>query len=97
MLKAEGYSIITEPGQRPREHDTITCGHCGQITFTSAGFGKPMQVAVIKADGDVLMKDVGFCRNCFRHICPCCENNFECVPLEKKIEAEEAQARKLIL
>lgn len=96
MLKAEGYSIITAPGERPVEQDTFTCGHCNAISLTSPGFGKPLQVAVVRADGSVYMKDAGFCRNCFRHICPRCEN-FECVPLEKKLELEERAARRLIL
>lgn len=96
MLRAEGCSIITSPGERVRETDTFTCGHCNAITFTKPGLGGPLQVAMIKADHSVVMKDAGFCRKCWRHICPRCEN-FECVPLEAKIEAEEATARKLIL
>lgn len=97
MLKAEGYSVITEPGKRSLEHDTFTCAHCNAITFTSPGFGKPLQVAIVGWKGDVRMQDAGFCRLCYRHICPRCEAKKECTPLMKKIEEEEAIARKLIL
>lgn len=97
MLKAEGYSVINNPGERALEHDTFTCGHCMAITFTKAGLGGPLQVAMIQADGSVRMIDAGFCRSCWRHICPRCQNNFECVPYQKKIDIEETAARKLIL
>lgn len=96
MLRAEGYSVINAPGERAIEQDTYTCGHCNFITFTQPGLGKPLQTAVIQPGGTVIMKDAGFCRKCWRHICPRCEN-FECQPLEAKIEREERTARKLIL
>lgn len=97
MLKAEGYSIITEPGARAKEHDTFTCAHCQAITFTQPGFNQPLQVAMIQADASVVMKDAGFCRQCYRHICPRCENKLECVPIEKAIDLEEKAARGIIL
>lgn len=95
VLKAEGYSIINSPGERAIEHDTFTCGHCNFITFTK-GIGSKMQVVVIQNDQSVTVKDAGFCRKCWRYICPRCEN-FDCTPLEAKLDAEEKQARKLIL
>lgn len=99
MLKAEGYSLITDPGQRAVEHDTITCGHCGFITFTAPGrAGDPPRLAVIQFDNSVTMREVHRCRKCWRFVCPKCEKNvFECTPLEAKIEAEENAYRKLIL
>lgn len=97
MLRAEGYSIITSPGERAKEHDTFTCAHCNFITFTKPGIGQPLQVVVIQNDQSIVMKDAGFCRSCFRHICPKCEKLRECTPLMAKIEAEEAEARRLIL
>lgn len=96
MLNPGGYSIITEPGERAKETDTYSCAHCNAITFTKPGFGRPLQVAVIKKDLSVEMVDAPFCRNCYRHICPRC-TKFECVPLEKKIEIEEAASRKALI
>ena len=90
MRNAGGYSIITDPAVgRPIEQDTFTCAHCNAITFTREGLGKPLQVAVIRVDGSVTMKDAGFCRRCYRHICPRCENSFECTPIEKRLEEDE--------
>lgn len=99
MLKAEGYSIINNPGERVVEHDTLTCGHCGFITFTQAGVaGGPPRLAVIQFDNSITMRDVHRCRSCWRFVCPKCEKTaFECMPYEAKIELEEKTARKLIL
>lgn len=101
MFRAEGYSIITAPGERAIEQDTYTCGHCNAISFTKPLVGGTLQVAVVQNDGSVRMQPAGFCRKCWRWICPRCEaaagRGFECVPLEAKIEAEEAAARKLIM
>lgn len=94
MLKPGGYSIITDPGARPVEHDTFSCAHCGFITFTKAGWG-PMQVAVIRKDGSMYMKDVAKCFKCDEYVCPRCEGG-ECMPKMKRIEQEEKAARKAI-
>jgi hypothetical protein len=45
-------------------------------------------------DGSVMMKDAGFCRKCYRHICPRCENKFECTPVEKRLDDEEREWRR---
>jgi hypothetical protein len=91
MRSAGGYSVITEPGKRDVEHDTFSCAHCNAITFTQPGWGKPLQVAVVRVDGSIMMKDAGFCRKCYRHICPRCENKFECTPVEKRLDDEERE------
>lgn len=97
MLNPAGYSIITEPGKRDVEHDTFTCGHCGHITFTEGGIGKPPTVVVIKMDQSVEVTEVHRCMRCWRYICPRCQRTpFECVPLEKKVEQEEKAARLII-
>lgn len=97
MLKPEGYSVITEPGKRDVEHDTLTCGHCGAISFTSAGVNQPPQIVVVKWDQTVKVTSVERCFKCWRFICPICQNKpFECVPLEKKIELEEKAARLIL-
>lgn len=97
MLNPQGYSIITEPGKRDVEHDTFTCGHCGFITFTEGGIGKPPTVVVIKGDNSVEVKEVGRCFKCWRFICPRCERTpFECTPVEAKVEAEEKAARLIL-
>lgn len=96
MRNPSGYSVITEPGQRAVEHDTISCAHCGFINFTVGGFGRPLQVAVIKGDGTTEMRDAAKCFTCDEYICPRAGCR-ECVPKLKRIEREEAAARKLIL
>lgn len=94
MLNSPGYSIITEPGKRDIEHDVFTCGHCQSITFTKSGHGR-MQVLIMKNDGTQEMRECGFCRNCYRYICPRCEG-MPCYPAEKRIEEEEKLARRFI-
>ena len=96
MLNAGGYSVTFAPGERDVERDTYSCAHCGFITFTNPGFGRPLQVAVITKDLSVEMRDAPFCRSCYRHICPRCEGK-DCVPIEKKVDLEEAAARKGII
>lgn len=97
MLKAEGYSVINAPGSRPLEHDTITCAHCGFITFTKGGLGTPLTVAVVHLDQSVTMREVKRCHSCWGYICPKCEAIGECNPRMKRIEEEEKQALRLIL
>lgn len=92
MRNAEGYSVVVSPGERPIEHDTATCAHCQGISFTKSPGGK-LQVLMFKNDGSHVLRDIGFCRNCYRYVCPRCEGK-ECVPFEKKLDLEEAAARK---
>lgn len=94
MRSAGGYSVITEPGAPDKEQDTFSCAHCNAISFTEPGWNKPLQVAVVRADNSVYMKDAGFCRRCYRHICPRCENKFECTPIEKRFDDEEKEWRR---
>lgn len=97
MLRPEGYSIITEPGERDIEHDTLTCGHCGKIDFTSAGVDKPPQIVIVKMDQTVTVTEVQRCFKCWRFICPKCQNKpFECTPYEAQIEAQEKVARLIL-
>jgi hypothetical protein len=92
MRNPTGYSIVTAPGERVVEHDTFTCAHCRQITFTKGGLTSPLQVAIIKADGSVQMRDVAKCFRCDEYVCPRCEGG-ECYPGMKRIEEEEKLAR----
>lgn len=96
MLKAGGYSIITEPGKRSIEHDTFSCAHCGKVEFVCAGFGEP-QVVVIGWKGDVKMQPARRCFTCWEFICPKAECNRECKPKLRTIELEEKAVQKLIL
>jgi hypothetical protein len=94
MRDPQGYSIVTDPRfSRPIERDTTTCGHCNAVSFTEREAGKP-QVLIFRMDGTHYMKDVGFCRKCWRYICPRCEGKRDCTPFEAKLEIEEAVARK---
>ena len=93
MRNPQGYSVITNPGERAIEHDTFSCAHCGHITFTKGTWGN-MQVAIIKGDGNVTMRDVHKCFRCDEYICPRCVGQ-ECTPKFKRIEQEERAARKI--
>ena len=94
MLNPSGYSIITDPAAgRPIEHDTFTCAHCGFITFTSGGVGKPMQVVVMSADGIPRTMDARKCGTCWQWVCPKASCN-DCQSRFAKIEAEEKAALK---
>ena len=94
MRNAQGYSVIVNPGDRPLEHDTFSCAHCGNMTFTKGMWGN-MQVAVIKGDGTTLMRDVHKCFRCDEYICPRCVGK-ECEPKFKRIEREEREAKLLL-
>jgi len=91
MRNPQGYSVITNPGERAIEHDTFSCAHCGAITFTKGAWGQ-LQVAIIKGDGKVEMRDVHKCYSCDNYICPRCVGK-DCIPKFKRIEQEEKAAR----
>ena len=95
MRNAGWYGETFAPGERTKEEDAYGCAHCQAISFVRPGFGKPLQVAMVKRDGSVTMVDAPFCRNCYQYICPRCEGK-PCVPKEKMIEEMEKAARKVI-
>ena len=83
MLRPQGYAITTEPGKAAIEQDSLTCAHCNSIVFVKAG-------AQPSAD------EAGFCRACYRHICPQCDGaGLKCDPFEKKLERMESRERLL--
>jgi hypothetical protein len=92
MREANGYSIITSPGQRSVEHDLSCCAHCHGVQFMKAGFGHP-QIMIFRADTTHYLVEAHRCRNCFQFVCPKSECQRECVPFEKKLDAEERAAR----
>jgi len=96
MHRPGGYSIITEPGKRPVEHDTFTCAHCPRISFVKAGNGNPA-VVVIRADGTNYLLEAIRCYKCWDWVCPVCAKSPECTPRMRCIEIEEAQAKRRIL
>lgn len=99
MRNAGGFAETILPGARTIERDTYTCGHCQNISFTenvTVGGTRKLQVLLFRSDGSHVMADAGFCRNCFRHICPRCDGK-PCVPFEKRLDDEERSARGLII
>lgn len=94
MRNASGYSVINSPGERSLEHDTFSCAHCGKIEFTRGLWGN-FQIAVIKGDGTVEMRDVHKCFRCDEYICPRCVGK-DCEPKFKRIEREEREARRIL-
>jgi hypothetical protein len=97
MRKPDGYSIIIDPGGNNfvQEFDNVTCIHCGQISMTRSGTTGKLECLVFRADGAHHMREAGFCRNCYHHICPRCDGK-PCVNRFRKLDGEEAAARRLI-
>jgi hypothetical protein len=96
MRNPQGYNLVTMPGEKPVEHDTVTCPHCQWVGLTKGANGH-LQVKVFSNDGATFRYiDAGFCRKCMRHTCPRKECQAECFPIEARIEAEELLARKFI-
>lgn len=94
MRTAGGYSVVVSPGERPLEHDTTNCAHCGHIGFMQAGFGPP-RMLIFKADGTHYLKEIERCLKCFQFICPRAQC-VECIPYLKKVDDAEKAARKFI-
>lgn len=96
MRNAQGYNIVTSPGERSIEHDTITCAHCQWVGLTK-GVNSHLQVMVMANDGKTFRYvDAGFCMKCMRPTCPRPACRLECVPIEAKVEAEEKLARMIL-
>ncbi|SRR6266567_8086756 len=97
MRQPGGYATIIDPNARQlvQEHDTFTCPHCGSVSMTrSAATGK-LETMVFRADGTHYMREAGFCRSCFQHVCPRCDGK-PCDNRFRRMEDEEKLARKLI-
>lgn len=69
-----GYAIITDPIAPPEEVDSLTCGHCGAVTWM-----KPFQ------DGAAMG---GRCTCCDKFICLRCVGK-GCTPLQKRLDIWE--------
>jgi hypothetical protein len=98
MRQPGGYATIIDPGasRLVEEFDTITCPHCGFVAMTRAGLRATPQVMIFRADGTHYMKDAGFCRDCYQHVCPRCDGK-PCDNRFRRLDREEAEARKLII
>ena len=95
MRRPGGYAFITSPvptkiyfdgglrceemGAGTFEADTFTCIHCGCGRHVPA---------------NEKTNEEYFCRICMARICPPCADH-PCIPLMKKIEAEEERDRRL--
>lgn len=95
MRNPHGYATIVDPGKGVEEFDTISCIHCGGISMTRSRLTNNLEVMVFRADGTHYMKEAGFCRSCMKPICPRCVGK-GCNNRFRRLEAEEALARKLI-
>lgn len=83
--KPGGVIVISEPGKKLVEIDTITCCHCQRV------------VPLNKPDGTKLPPP-SFCLQCMRPTCPACGADGRCRPFEKAVqEAEnrEVQRRRI--
>jgi hypothetical protein len=92
MRNEGGCATWTEPGKKDKVRDTTTCGHCQFIiviepTPWGASSGPVTTVGV-------RTREVPFCRQCSRFICPRCDGK-GCTPFMRKVEAREARSRML--
>lgn len=96
MRDPHGYATIIDPsfssGNGVQEFDTLSCIHCGRIDMTANKSGK-LEVLVFRADGTHYMKEAGFCRSCYKPICPICDGK-PCSNRFKRLDEQEAAARK---
>lgn len=96
MRTPGGYATIIDPDAKHavQEFDTFVCAHCPSVQMTKGPNGK-LEVLVYRADGSHYMKEAGFCRSCFQHICPACIGK-PCFSRFKRLDQEEAAFRKFI-
>lgn len=73
-----GYGLIVEPGKQDDEVDSLTCGHCGTVSWM-----KPFQ------PGEAMG---GRCTCCDKFVCLACVGK-GCTPLEKRLDAYERRAK----
>lgn len=98
MRSPHGYATIIDPtfssGNGVEEFDTMTCIHCGRVDMTRGPSGQ-LEVLVYRADGTHYLKQAGFCRNCYKEICPACVGK-PCSNRFRRLDEQEAAARKFI-
>jgi hypothetical protein len=92
-----GYAVIIDPtaSRLTQEHDVITCIHCGNVQMTRGQSGA-LECMVFRADGTHYFRAAGFCRNCYRHVCPVCDGK-PCTNRFRLMDEEEKWARKRII
>lgn len=90
MLKPQGYAQIIDPDQPTLERDTATCGHCSALIFIKPGTAATVYV-IYHRDGRVTEEPGAFCRCCMKPVCLACHDLGTCTPLERWLEAHEAQ------
>lgn len=81
LRRSGGYGVISEPGKKDVEFDSVTCAHCNRVVLIRAGID-PAQLG-------------GFCRACMRHICGPCADLGRCTPWERQMDKAEARDRLL--
>lgn len=95
MRNAHGYATIADPSLGGlQEFDVMNCIHCGKVEMTKGSSGN-LEVMVFRADGSHYLKECGFCRSCYKPICPKC-NGKPCNNRFKRLEEEEKAASKFI-
>ena len=82
MRKPGGTGMWTDlESDRVVEVDTFSCAHCNKVVFVPP-----------KADPSLVG---GFCMMCMKHICGPCTDDGRCIPLERRLEQNEARGRAL--
>lgn len=96
MKDPQGWAQIIDPtaGRLVTEYDTITCIHCGKVEMTRGPRGK-LQCLVVRADNTHYFREAGFCRNCYRPVCPACDGK-PCTNRFRLLDEEEGFAKKML-
>jgi hypothetical protein len=96
--KAEGVAQLCGPFGEVFTVKTITCGHCGRITFASPFGDGTGEVNLPAGTEHVVMNTANrqppaVCQNCWSLVCARCHAVGKCIPLEKTIEQAESSRR----
>lgn len=88
MRNPHGYATIADPSFGSiQEFDVLSCIHCGKVDMTRNPDGN-LSVLVYRADGTHYLKEAGFCRSCYKPICPRCVGKL-CDNRFRRLEEEE--------
>lgn len=95
-MKIGGHVLITDP-DAPRiiERDTLKCTHCQRIVEVKPGsWGQVYLVPDDRQPSGYREEAGAYCRNCMGPLCLPCDDAGGCEHWEKRLEREEAQARR---
>ena len=91
MRNPHGY--LTVVGERESfERDTITCGHCNKVVLVKPGTASTVYL-IPRPDGSWIEEAGAGCSVCGSPVCLPCHDDGLCLPIEKRLEIMEAEAK----